>query len=184
MSADIIVVGTGQAGVPLAARLAEAGKRVLVAERSSPGGTCVNYGCTPTKTLIASARAAHVARTAHRLGVNVPKVEVDFAAIMARKDAIVQRWRAGIGRRMTHDNITFAKGHARFVGKREIEVGGERHRADTVVLNVGARAAVPEIPGLSEVPWQDSHRALDLRELPSHLVVIGGGYIGCELAQM
>lgn len=186
MSPDVIVIGTGQAGVPLATRLAAAGKRVLVAERAEVGGTCTNYGCTPTKTMIASARAAHVAYTARRLGVRVDGVHVDFAAVVARKDEMVRRWQEGVRHRLdeAHERLLLVEGQARFVGPHEIEIGRERHRADRVVINVGARAAVPQIPGLGEVPWLDSHRILELRELPKHLVVIGGGYVGCELAQM
>ena len=186
MEPDVIVIGTGQAGVPLATRLVAAGRRVLVAERAELGGTCVNYGCTPTKTMIASARAAHVARTAGRLGVHVDGVRVDFAAVVARKDAMVERWRDGVARRLEKAgaNLELARGPARFVGEREVEVGGRRVRAERVVINVGARASVPKIEGLAAIPWLDSHRAMDLRELPSHLVVAGGGYVGCEFAQM
>jgi pyruvate/2-oxoglutarate dehydrogenase complex dihydrolipoamide dehydrogenase (E3) component len=183
---DLIIIGTGQAGVPLATRLAATGTRVLIVERGAPGGTCVNTGCTPTKTMVASARAAHVARTAGRFGVHVTGVEVDFAAVVARKDAVVARWRAGIERRLGPEtkNLRFVRGHARFVGPRAIEVNGERHEAARLVVNVGARAATPDIPGLDAIPWLDSSRLLDLGELPAHLVVIGGGYIGCELGQM
>jgi pyruvate/2-oxoglutarate dehydrogenase complex dihydrolipoamide dehydrogenase (E3) component len=181
---DVIVVGSGQAGVPLATRLAAAGREVVVAERSDPGGTCVNYGCTPTKTMIASARAAHVARTAGRLGVHAGEVRVDFAAVVARKNEMVRRWREGVERRLAGDRIRLIRAHARFVGARELEIGGERWRADTVIVNVGARPAPPRIEGTDAVPWLDSHRALDLSELPRHLAVVGGGYIGCELGQM
>jgi pyruvate/2-oxoglutarate dehydrogenase complex dihydrolipoamide dehydrogenase (E3) component len=184
MTFDVIIIGTGQAGVPLATKLAAAGRRVLIAERAAAGGTCSNTGCTPTKTMIASARAAHVARTAGRLGVRVSDVQVDFPAIVARKDAMVTRWRSGVERRLQADNITFVRGHARFVAAREIEVAGARHDAETIVINVGARPAVPAIPGLGDVPWLDNRQVMALRELPSHLLVIGGGYIGCELGQM
>jgi pyruvate/2-oxoglutarate dehydrogenase complex dihydrolipoamide dehydrogenase (E3) component len=186
MQADVIVIGTGQAGVPLATRLAAAGKRVLIAERANPGGTCVNVGCTPTKTMIASARAAHVARTCGRLGVQVGKVTVDLPAVVDRKESIVRAWRQGVEARLARfpDRITLLRGHARFVGEREVEVDGERHRAPIVVLNVGARPAVPPIPGLDSVPWLDNGRAMELRELPQHLLILGGGYIGCELGQM
>ena len=186
MDYDVIIIGTGQAGVPLATRLAAAGKRVLVAERGQPGGTCVNYGCTPTKTLIASARAAHVARTAGRLGVKTGPVEVDFAAVMARKNDIVRRWTEGVAKRLggAGEKLRLVKGHARFVGEREIEVAGERHRAEAIVINVGARPTVPEVAGLKDVPWLDNRRAMELSSLPSHLVILGGGYIGCEFGQM
>jgi pyruvate/2-oxoglutarate dehydrogenase complex dihydrolipoamide dehydrogenase (E3) component len=186
MDADVIIVGTGQAAVPLAARLAAHGRKVLVVERAALGGTCVNYGCTPTKTMIASARAAHVARTAARLGVRAGAVEVDLPAIVDRKQAIVKRWRDGVRSRLQRagERLTLIEGHARFVGEREIEVDGARHRAPTIVINTGARPVMPLVPGLSSVPWLDNARALELRELPAHLIVLGGGYIGCELGQM
>jgi pyruvate/2-oxoglutarate dehydrogenase complex dihydrolipoamide dehydrogenase (E3) component len=186
MTVDVIVIGGGQAGVPLAARLAEAGRRVLLAERQELGGTCVNYGCTPTKTMIASARAAHVARTAARLGVHAGDVRVDLAAVVDRKDAIVRQWREGVRKRLERagERLRVVHGHARFVGPREVEVAGERHQAEVVVIDVGARPVVPPIPGLDAVAWLDNHRVMDVRQLPSHLVVLGGGYIGCEFAQM
>jgi pyruvate/2-oxoglutarate dehydrogenase complex dihydrolipoamide dehydrogenase (E3) component len=186
MRFDTIVIGAGQAGVPLAERLVRAGQRVLLAERSRAGGTCVNYGCTPTKTLVASARAAHAARTAGRLGVEVAGVRVDFAAVMARKEAIVAQWQAGVEKRLAAagERLTVARAHARFVGDRALEVGGERHEAGAVVVDVGARPALPDVAGLAGVPWLDNRRVMELRALPSHLVVLGGGYIGCEFAQM
>ena len=186
MDFDAIVIGSGQAGVPLATRLARGGRTVLLAERGDLGGTCVNTGCTPTKTLVASARAAHVARTAQRLGVRAGTVTVDFPAVIARKDAVVQKWREGVasGIAGAGANLRLVHGHARLVGERTVEVDGERHRAETVVVNVGARPVEPPIPGLGEVPWLDNRRVMALRELPSHLVVVGGGYVGCELAQV
>ena len=186
MDLDVIVIGAGQAGVPLAARLAGEGRRVLLAERARPGGTCVNYGCTPTKTLVATARAAHVARRGARLGVQAGPVRVDFAAAIARKDEVVRRWREGVDRKISGagGNLRLVAGHARFTGPREVEVNGERHRAPVVVVNTGARPAVPPLPGLGAVPWLDNRRVMELRDLPGHLVVLGGGYIGCEFAQM
>jgi len=186
MTHDVIVIGSGQAGVPLAARLAEAGKRVLLVERKELGGTCVNDGCTPTKTMIASARAAHVARTAGRLGVRVGKVEVDLPAVVDRKDAIVRQWREGVAKRLARagERLQVRHGHARFVAPREVEVDGERYRAETVVINVGGRPVVPSIPGLDQVSWLDNSSLMELRALPPHLLVLGGGYIGCEFAQM
>ncbi|HEY2028113.1 MAG TPA: mercuric reductase [Myxococcales bacterium] len=184
MDFDAIVIGSGQAGVPLANRLAAEGKRVLIAERQNLGGTCVNTGCTPTKTMIASAKAAQVARTAGRLGVHAKEVTVDFAAVVDRKNAIVGQWREGVSKRLKADRLTVARGHARFAGEKKVEVGGEVHSAETIVINVGARPNVPKLEGLDQVPWLDNARAMDLRELPSHLLVLGGGYIGCELGQM
>jgi pyruvate/2-oxoglutarate dehydrogenase complex dihydrolipoamide dehydrogenase (E3) component len=184
MSFDVIVIGSGQAGVPLATRLAAAGKRVLLAERGELGGTCVNTGCTPTKTMMASARAAHVARTAGRLGVRVPQVEVDLAAIVDRKDAIVRRWREGVGKRVHAERLTVLHGHARFVGEREVEISGETHSAQTVVINTGVRPLVPPIDGLGETPFLDNASVMNVREVPPHLLILGGGYIGCEFGQM
>jgi pyruvate/2-oxoglutarate dehydrogenase complex dihydrolipoamide dehydrogenase (E3) component len=183
---DVIVIGTGQAGVPLAARLAAAGKRVVIIERGSAGGTCVNYGCTPTKTLIASARAAHVARTGERLGVRVPRVDVDFAAVMARKDAIVKRWREGIEKKLASggERLRLVRGHARFVAPRTVEVNGERYGASQIVVNVGARPSIPDIPGLADSGYVDSAGALRFTALPEHLLVLGAGYIACELGQL
>ena len=184
MKADVLVIGSGQAGVPLATRLAKAGRTVILVERKDLGGTCVNVGCTPTKTMMASARAAHVARTAARLGVRTGEVSVDLAAVVDRKDALVKQWRDGIGKRLKAERLTVVHGHAKFTGEREISAGGESHSADTVILNTGARPVVPPIDGLLDVPFLDNASIMALRELPSHLVVLGGGYIGCEFGQM
>jgi pyruvate/2-oxoglutarate dehydrogenase complex dihydrolipoamide dehydrogenase (E3) component len=183
---DVLVVGSGQAGVPLATRLAAAGKRVVLVERAELGGTCVNTGCTPTKTMIASARAAHVARSAGRLGVRVDGVAVDLPAIVDRKDEIVRTWKEGVARRIERagDRLRLVRGRARFTGPRQLDVEGERFTADIIVLNVGARPAIPRLPGIDGVPFLDNSRALALRALPAHLLVLGGGYIGCELGQM
>lgn len=181
---DAIVIGSGQGGVPLATLLAESGWRVLVAERDELGGTCVNRGCTPSKALIASAQAAHDARRASRLGVHA-EVTVDFAAVMERVRGIIGQWRGGTERRLAGHapNLTVVRGHARFVGRRRVEVAGEVHEAGVVVLNVGTRHAVPRIPGLDSVPYLTNGNVFELTERPARLVVIGGGYIGCELGQ-
>jgi pyruvate/2-oxoglutarate dehydrogenase complex dihydrolipoamide dehydrogenase (E3) component len=183
---DLIIIGTGQAGVPLATRLAAAGKRVTIFERGNAGGTCVNVGCTPTKTLVASARAAHVARTAERLGVRVADVTVDFSAIMARKDGMVQRWRAGVEKHLAGagEQLSLVRGHARFTSAHSVEANGQRYEAEQIVINVGARPALPKLDGLSDVPFLTSSTLLELRELPSHLLVLGAGYIACEMGQM
>ena len=186
MNVDVVVIGSGQAGVPLSTKLAGAGKRVVLVERGDLGGTCVNTGCTPTKAMIASARAAHVARTAERLGVRVGSVGVDFSAIRRRKDELVTIWRDGVERRVANaaPNLELVRGHARFVAPRTIEVNGTTIAAEVVVIDVGARPATPDVPGLDAVPWLDNHRVMDLDALPEHLVVLGGGYVGCEFAQM
>ena len=183
---DVLVIGSGQAGVPLASRLAAAGKRVVVVERGHVGGTCVNAGCTPTKMLVASARAAHVVRTSARLGVRVGEVTVDFAAVMARKSDVVRRWRAGSERRLTTggERLRLVRGHARFVAPRTVEVNGDRYEGTNVVINVGARPAVPELAGLADVGYLTSTSALELTELPRRLLILGAGYIACELGQM
>jgi pyruvate/2-oxoglutarate dehydrogenase complex dihydrolipoamide dehydrogenase (E3) component len=187
VNTDVIVIGTGQGGVPLATKLASQGQQVVVIERSALGGTCVNTGCTPTKTMVASARAAHVARRAGPLGIRVSDVQVDLPAVVDRKNAIVARWRQGVERRLASagDRLRLIRGHARFVGPRTVQVdGGERLTAETVVINVGGRAAVPQLPGLDTVPWKDNGSVMELRQIPRHLLVLGGGYIGCEMAQM
>ena len=183
---DVIIVGSGQAGVPLAVRLSAQGKRVLVVERGNAGGTCVNIGCTPTKTLVASARAAHVARTAARLGVHTGEVRVDFSAVMARKDDTVKRWRAGVEKHLAGagEHLRLVRGHARFVAPRTIEVNGERHQAEQVVINVGARPLVPDISGLASAGYLTSTGLLELKELPARLLILGAGYIACEMGQM
>ncbi len=187
MNTDVIVIGTGQGGVPLATKLAGQGKQVIIIERSALGGTCVNTGCTPTKTMVASARAAHVARRAGPLGIRVSDVQVDLPAVVDRKNAIVARWRQGVERRLASagDRLRLVRGHARFVDQRTVQVdGGQRFTAETVVINVGARPAVPQLPGLDTVPWKDNASVMELRQIPRHLLVLGGGYIGCEMAQM
>ncbi len=186
MTFDTIILGAGQAAPPLATKLAAAGERVLLVERRLVGGTCVNYGCTPTKTMIASARAAHVARTAGRLGVEISEVRVDLAAVVDRKEAVVRQWREGVEESLeaVGDRLRILRGHGRFSGEREVEVEGERYRAGRVIIDVGARPAIPPISGLAETPWLDNASIMELRELPKHLIILGGGYIGCEFAQM
>lgn len=183
---DLIIIGSGQAGVPLATRMATAGKRVVVVERGNAGGTCVNIGCTPTKTLVASARAAHVARTAERFGVRVADVQVDFDAVMARKDGMVKRWREGVEKRLTSSSpgLELVRGHARFVAPHRIQVDGRDFEAEQLVINVGARPAVPSITGLANVPYLTSTSLLACKQLPAHLLIIGAGYIACEMGQM
>ena len=183
--ANVIIIGTGQAGVPLAARLAAAGRRVVVMERGRPGGTCVNAGCTPTETLIASAHAAHAARTGERFGVQAQGVTVDFRAVMGRVAGIVARWQAGIEKKLASagDRIRFVRGHGRFVAPRVVEANGERYQAAQIVIDVGARPEMPALPGIDTVAPLTSTSALVLATLPPRLIVIGAGYVACELGQ-
>lgn len=193
-SYDLVVVGAGQGGIPLAVNLAEEGWEVALVERKHLGGTCVNVGCTPTKAMVASARAAHVARARGDLGVEAHRVEVDFPAVVERKDGIVRSFREGLRKRVDREGLTLVRGDARFVepGVLRVEAvssedgdsGASLLRSDRIVLDVGARPFIPPIPGLEEVPWVDSTGVMELAELPDHLAVVGGGYVGCEFAQM
>jgi pyruvate/2-oxoglutarate dehydrogenase complex dihydrolipoamide dehydrogenase (E3) component len=182
---DVIVIGTGQGGVPFATRAAAAGRTTLVVERDQLGGTCVNRGCTPTKTMVASARAAHVARTAGRLGIGTGDVTVDLNAIVDRKESVVQQWRDGVERRIAGaDSLTLRRGTARFTSPGTIDIEGDTYTAGVIVVNTGARPAVPPIRGLNDIPFLDSTSIMNVRQVPRHLVVLGGGYIGCEFGQM
>jgi pyruvate/2-oxoglutarate dehydrogenase complex dihydrolipoamide dehydrogenase (E3) component len=186
MRYDVIVIGSGQAGVPLAARLAEAGKHVLVVERAFLGGTCINTGCTPTKTMMASARAAQSARRAARLGVHTGPVHVDLAAVVDRKNGIVEQWRAGVQRRLegAGDRLQWRHGEARFLGPRDVQVGDETHSAETIIVNTGGRPVVPPLTGLDRVDFLDNASIMQLREIPKHLIILGGGSIAVEFGQM
>ena len=183
---DAIIIGTGQAGPSLANRLASAGQRVAILERDKVGGTCVNVGCIPTKALVASARAAHMARRAADFGVVLDgPVRVDMAAVQARMQEIFGASNKGVTSWLEDTkNVDLIRGDARFVGAKTIEVNGERLEADQIFLNVGARPFVPPMPGIDEVEPLTSSGMLELDELPEHLIVIGGSYIGLEFGQM
>jgi pyruvate/2-oxoglutarate dehydrogenase complex dihydrolipoamide dehydrogenase (E3) component len=183
---DAIVIGTGQAGPPLARRMAGEGLRVAVIERHLPGGTCVNTGCIPTKTLVATAKVAAMARRAGEYGVVLPgPVTVDMPRVKARMRALVERSRNGVRKSLEREsNVTFVHGHARFTGPDTVAVAGEQLRAARIFVDVGARAAKPDLPGADEVPAFDNASLLASEELPAHLIVVGGGYVGLEFAQM
>ena len=183
---DAIVIGTGQAGPPLALRLAGAGMKVAVVERNLVGGTCVNTGCTPTKTLVASAYAAHLARRADEYGVAIGgAIAVDMKRVKDRKDAVVEQFRNGLtGALEGAANCTLYRGHARFLSAREVAVGDERLRAGRIFINVGGRASAPAMPGLDQVAYLTNTSMMDLDILPRHLVIVGGSYIGLEFGQM
>ena len=181
---DAIVIGTGQAGPYVAYRFATAGMKVAAIERHLFGGTCVNTGCIPTKTIIASAYAAHLARRAAVFGVDAGPVRVDMARVKARKDEISGQSRTGVESGLRGlANCTVLQGHARFTGPREIAVGDERLSGDRIFINVGGRALVPPLPGLDSVSLLTNTSVLDLDVLPEHLIVIGGSYIGLEFGQ-
>jgi pyruvate/2-oxoglutarate dehydrogenase complex dihydrolipoamide dehydrogenase (E3) component len=182
---DAIIVGAGQAGPPLAGRLTDAGQTVAVIERKLVGGTCVNTGCIPTKTLVASAHASHLARRGAEYGVGTGEITVDMAKVKARKDKVmlddrhgVESWLEGM------KGGTLIRGHARFESPHTISVDGRVLEADKIFLNVGGRAVVPDLPGLSDIDYMTNVGILELDTVPEHLVIIGGSYIALEFAQM
>jgi len=183
---DAIIIGTGQSGPSLAGRLTREGRKVAIVERKRFGGTCVNNGCIPTKTLIASARAAHVARRAAEFGVVIGgPVRVDMKAVKARKDAVVRVSNEGVEESLRENpGVTVYVGHARFVGPKEVEVGPDRLTAEQIFINVGGRAEVPRIPGIEAVPYYTNSSIMAVDFLPEHLVILGGSYIGLEFGQM
>ena len=183
---DVIVIGTGQSGPSLAARLAGAGRKVAIIERNRFGGTCVNTGCMPTKTLVASAYAAHLARHAADYGVMIDApVKVDMRRVKARKDAVagaasrgVEKWLKGV------PNLTVFEGHARFASATTVRVNADVLEAENIFINVGGRALVPPMPGLEQVDYFTNSTIMDVDFLPAHLIIIGGSYIGLEFGQM
>ncbi|MBY4631892.1 FAD-containing oxidoreductase [Rhizobium croatiense] len=185
-SFDAIVIGAGQAGPFLAARMVEKGMKVALIERKFLGGTCVNAGCMPTKTLVASARAAHVARSAAAYGVNIPgDIAIDMKVVRARAETVTMNARNGlIGWFAGMDGMSVLYGHARFEGPKTVSVNGETLSAPRIFLNVGARPVIPELPGIDDIDYLTSTSIIHLDTLPRHLAVIGGSYIGLEFAQM
>ena len=183
---DAIVIGTGQAGPFVASRFAKAGMTVAVVERGLFGGTCVNTGCIPTKTMVASAYAAHMARRAADFGVGIAgAVSVDMVRVKARKDAISGQSRNGVeaGLRKA-EHCTVYQGHARFESPRVVSVGSERITSERIFINVGGRASIPPMPGLDRVPFLTNSSMMDVDFIPEHLIVVGGSYIGLEFGQM
>ncbi len=179
---DLIVVGAGQGGVPLAADYAKAGKRVVLFEAKHLGGTCVNVGCTPSKVFLASAHNAGRARDAAAIGVHC-EVRVDVPAVMRRVHNIVHEWHASVERRLRDAGVRIVMAEARFTGERTLEGGGVSIRAPVVVLDTGTRPVCPLIEGLPELPYLTNESFFDLDDLPKRIVVIGGGYVGLELGQ-
>jgi pyruvate/2-oxoglutarate dehydrogenase complex dihydrolipoamide dehydrogenase (E3) component len=183
---DAIIIGTGQAGPFLAQRLAGAGMKVAIIERKLFGGTCVNTGCIPTKTMVASAYAAHMVRRAADFGiVNEGSVSVDMKRVKARKDAVSGQSRTGVESWLRGmPNCTVYQGHARFESSKEVSVGSDCLTADRIFINVGGRAIVPQMLGIEAVPHLTNSSIMDIDFLPRHLIIVGGGYVGLEFAQM
>ncbi len=187
---DAIIIGAGQAGGPLARKLAEAGKKTAIIEKRWVGGTCVNDGCTPTKTMVASAKMAYMAANSGALGVKIKSFSVDLRKIKKRKDDIVHQSRDGNQKAIEKtQNLELFFGEASFTGDKTIKVklnsGREKElKADLIFINTGAKPFIPEIEGLSEIGYLDSTSIMELTEIPEHLVVVGGNYIGLEFGQM
>lgn len=182
---DAIIIGCGQAGPPLAGRLTAAGQTVALIERKLVGGTCVNTGCKPTKTMVASAYAAHLARTGADYGVSTGDISVDMTAVKARKDKVTVDSRSGLEDWIGGmKGCTLYRGHARFEGPHEVRVGDELLRGERIFVNVGGRANIPDMPGIDGIPYLTNTSMMDVDFLPRHLVVVGGSYIGLEFAQM
>ncbi len=183
---DVFIIGGGQAGIPLAGALAKTGRRVALAERKDLGGSCVNYGCTPTKAAIASARIAHLARRAADFGIRVPTVEVDFRAVVERARAIAKESRDGLAKYFSA-NPELIRSQARLTGRDgaafTLTVGDRKTTADQVVLDTGTRSAIPPIAGLDKIDTLTAENWLDHTTLPEHIAMIGGGYVGLEMGQ-
>ena len=187
---DAVIIGAGQAGVPLAKKLALAGKKTVLIEKRWVGGTCINDGCTPTKSMIASARIAYLANHAAELGIHIPKIEINLKQIVSRKNKIVQAFRNGSEQGIEKTkNLTLIYGEAQFISENELEiltVSGKKIEiaANQIFINTGAEPVIPEIEGLDKINYLTSTTILDLRKIPEHLLIIGGGYIALEMAQM
>jgi pyruvate/2-oxoglutarate dehydrogenase complex dihydrolipoamide dehydrogenase (E3) component len=185
MKYDAIVIGSGQAGTPLSFRLADIGWQVVLVEKSYLGGTCINTGCTPTKTMIHRAQVAHYARNAARWGVRASEVSADLPEIAAQKDKVVHSFRDGREKQMKRrPNLHFYSGQARFVDDHKIRVDETLLESDKIFIDTGGRARVSGIPGLDAIPYLTNENIMDLTVLPEHLIVLGGGYIGLEFGQM
>lgn len=185
MNFDAIIIGSGQAGNPLSQRLADLGWSVALIERAQLGGTCINTGCTPTKTMVASAQIAYYTRQAARWGVHTGAVSVDLPAVIARKNRIVGQMRAGQERNVAaRKNLHLYRGQARFAGPHTLEVGGEQLTSDKIFIDTGATAAIPRIDGLDSIGYLTNVSIIGLVAIPEHLLILGGGYVGLEFGQM
>jgi pyruvate/2-oxoglutarate dehydrogenase complex dihydrolipoamide dehydrogenase (E3) component len=182
---DAVVIGSGQAGNPLSQKLADQGWTVALIEKENLGGTCVNTGCTPTKTMVASAQVAHYARHAENWGVHAGAVRVDLPSVVARKDRIVNQWRSGVEKKVAaRKNLHLYRGAARFLAPHRLRVNQEEIESERIFINTGTRPAIPALDGLDRIDYLTNAGIMQLRELPAHLLVVGGGYIGLEFGQM
>ena len=184
-----IIIGAGQGGIPLATTLAQAGWKVALVERAYVGGSCINTGCTPTKTMIASARVAHQARTAADYGVKTGQVSVDMLAVRNRKREMVKSFRQSTLERIKNTEVDLIRGEASFTGPKSITVSSDEGKnsefsADMIFIDTGARPRIPDLPGLDEIPYLDSTTIMELDKIPDHLLILGGGYVGVEFGQM
>jgi pyruvate/2-oxoglutarate dehydrogenase complex dihydrolipoamide dehydrogenase (E3) component len=185
MKYDAVIVGSGQGGNPLAFRLADLGWSVALIEEKNLGGTCINVGCTPTKTMVHRAQVAHYARSGSRWGVNATNVSVDLARIVAQKEEVVLSFRRGQQRRVDErKNLRLYRGHARFVGPHQLKIGDDLIESEKIFLDVGGRPSIPDIPGLRDVSFLTNESLMQLTAVPEHLLILGGGYIGLEFGQM
>jgi pyruvate/2-oxoglutarate dehydrogenase complex dihydrolipoamide dehydrogenase (E3) component len=185
MKYDAIIIGSGQAGNPLTFRLADLGWTVALIEKKDLGGTCINVGCTPTKTMVHRAQVAHYARNAARWGVNASNVSADLAKIVAQKDEVVLSFRGSQQKQVDkRSNVRLYRDHARFVGPNQLKVGNDHFESDKIFIDTGGRPSIPSIPGLESVPYLTNESAMQLTTLPEHLLILGGGYIGLEFGQM
>ena len=182
---DTIILGSGQGGNPLAVALAKAGKKTALIESKHVGGTCINVGCSPTKTMVASARVAYLARRGGDYGVNISSLSVDLARVRERKRAVVERFRSANEKTLeSTDNLELIRGEGRFVGRKSVAVNGRTLEAQWIFINTGLRSALPAVEGIADVSPLDNASVMELDEIPEHLLVLGGGYIGLEFAQM
>jgi pyruvate/2-oxoglutarate dehydrogenase complex dihydrolipoamide dehydrogenase (E3) component len=182
---DAIVIGSGQAGNPLCQKLADHGWTAALIEKEHLGGTCINTGCTPTKTMVASALVAYYARNAEKWGVRTGEVRVDLPQIVARKDRIVRQFRSGQEQKVQQrKNLHLYRGHARFIDARRIQVGDQVLKSERIFINTGTRPDFPRLDGLDRVDYLTNASIMELTEVPEHLLVLGGGYIGLEFGQM
>ncbi len=182
---DAVIIGSGQGGNPLARQLAERGERVALVESGHLGGTCINTGCTPTKAMVASAQVAHYATNAARWGVRASSVGIDLAAVLHRKNEIVNSFRSGWQKKFdSNDHVTLYRERARFIGPKQIRAGGEILEGKRIFIDTGSMPAIPRVDGIDSTPYLTNISILDLEDLPRHLVILGGGYVGLEFGQM